>query len=210
MIDPKARYTIAGLHSKIQSGDFHETDIALLLIFLREIAYKHKIKEIQEVADFIAHRNKDKGIYKVLRDRFQGALNGINVPADGILGTLISPRVFHAAFNKAFDQVGLSHFSVERTTQIITCIISIFQSATIVSDDPQVPQKLIVAIQYDQFALCCQGTVPPGHIICIPIIVVPNPFEWPKNMTAFSFLPTLVDISCRNGKLHLQHSHESA
>jgi hypothetical protein len=168
-MDVKERFLIARAYATICSGNFHELDVLTLLILLRPHAARNS--HIREFGDFVAHREKDRGVLQGFLKCFQCALHGnSNVdPASHITNDDIRD-----SFNEIFRQINLPELNDELANQITICIISLLQSVEIKIQEIQTSCDLKVAISSEQIALRGPGTVLAGHVVDYPILIAKN------------------------------------
>jgi hypothetical protein len=124
-MDPKERFILADLHTKIISGSFTERDVLELFIILRDHAKKDSL--VAEFGHFVAHRERNQGKLKTVIENFQSNLD--NRTVGGI--QVITQAEIHKSLNEILQDLRLPEISVEVANQIMVCIISILQSAMI-------------------------------------------------------------------------------
>jgi len=218
IMDSKAKWLTRQIHAQITSGNYNESDVFALIILLRELANEHKIQPIIQIADFVVHRNKDRGLYKDYRDFCQQILNGEQVTFKQEKLSLISVQDIQSSLNKAFTILDLLPIGLELANQITVCIISLFQSVRFVPNFIPSPTKtndstnsMVIGISSDKVALFCKGVVPPrGHIIAFPILVADNNFEPLPGVDGFMLLDRITVVYCVNGILHLDQRADKA
>jgi hypothetical protein len=131
--------------SCVRSGAFTELDVLGLLMLLRRHASQDSA--VREFGDFIAHRDKDRGLLKKYVALWQSALlhNRVNPTGDLKVPVLTSTDL-HASFNDVLVQVGLEQIDEEITNRITVCIISLLQAV-------RVNSRMTVAVQGFEVAM---------------------------------------------------------
>ena len=136
-MDAKERWLIEQLHTAILSGSFTERDVLALLITLRNHLlplrnHREQDKLVLEFGDFVAHREKDRGILQRYLHSVQSALRG-ELAANGEPSsfTVLSFESVRNSFNKVFRSLELPELDAELANQITVCIISLLQSVEI-------------------------------------------------------------------------------
>lgn len=168
-MDIKERFLIERTCSTIHSGNFHELDVLALLILLRPHAAKNS--HIKEFGDFVAHREKDRGVLQGFLKCFQCTLHGNSNfdPENHVTNDHI-----HDSFNGIFRQINLPELNGELANQITVCIISLLQSVEIKIQKNQSPRDLEVGVSSKNIALLGPGIVPAGHVMDYPILLAKN------------------------------------
>jgi hypothetical protein len=198
-MDTKERFLIDQSLSKILSGSFTELDVLALLIILRNHSDQHNL--VREFGDFVAHREKDRGILKNYRDTVQLAFNSnsttINEP---ITIKVFTSSNIRDAFNEVLRSIGKSDLDIELANQITVCIISLLQSVQVKGKlDASIPQ-LKVGLTFEYIALLGQAKLPAGHIMAFPILVAQNKYkELPSSISEYMILDHTIEAYSLNG-----------
>jgi hypothetical protein len=82
-MDTKERWLIEQARATLEAGTFTERDVLGLLILLRRHAQLKSV--VREIGDFVAHRERDRGILQTYLRHIQAVLTGDAVP--NLLGT---------------------------------------------------------------------------------------------------------------------------
>lgn len=198
-MDAKERWLIEQLHSVILSRSFTERDVLALLIILRRHAEQDNL--VLEFGDFIAHREKDRGIFKEYLHRVHSALRGeLATNGEPTSFTVFSFKSVQNSFNKIFRSLGLPELDTELANQITVCIISLLQSVEMKADSATSASKLLVGISCEYIALLGQGRLPAGHIMSFPILMAQNNYkELPSSCTEYMILDRIVEAGSTNG-----------
>ena len=168
--DQKERWLIARVCSTIAGGNFTECDVLTLLILLRRHAPPNS--PAREFGDFIAHREKDRGILREYVDRAQRALRGET-------GAAVSLPVFSVleigtAINDLLGSFDIEPFEGERVNQIAVCIITLLQTVVVRTPLGRQIGGFGVAMSSAHIVLMGHGTVPAGHIFQYPLLIAEN------------------------------------
>jgi hypothetical protein len=203
-MDPKERWLLEGMRAKLDSGSFTERDILSLLILLRRHASSEPV--VKEFGDFIAHRDKDKGILKDYLSRVQKLLKGSKEEALSL--PIFTEKEIHLSFNKVLSKIGLTEINSELANQITVCIITLLQSVKV---ETKLENQIIgfsVAMSSHQIALCGHGTLVAGHRITFPLITaINNGYEESLKFVPFKDLLTcshIVESYCIGGKFKVE------
>lgn len=201
-MDAKEFWLITQLHSTIESGSFTERDILALLITLRNHTRKDNL--VREFGDFIAHREKDRGILKEYLSSIQSSMNSKSSNTAEVVFKVHTSESIQNSFNEVFRSLGLSELNLEVANQITVCIISLLQSVEIKIEDlvASVP-KLLIGVTYEYIALLGQGKLPTGHIMAFPVLIASNKYvNLPSNVTQYMILDHVVETYSVNGDLY--------
>jgi hypothetical protein len=168
--DQKERWLIARARSTIASGTFTECDVLTLLILLRRHAPPKS--PAREFGDFIAHREKDRGILQEYVDRAQKALRGET-------GSAVSLPVFSVSeigtsINDLLMSLDVEPFAGERVNQIVVCIITLLQTVIVRTPLGVNIGGFVVAMSSAHIILMGHGTVPAGHVFQYPLLIAEN------------------------------------
>jgi len=129
-MDAKERWLIEQTRSTLESGSFSEHDVLGLLILLRRHA--PACSAVREFGDFVAHREKDRGILHTYLCRIQTALNGTAAPHDQPLTLpIFTSSDIHASLNELLTSLGISPIDAELGNRLAVCIISLLQSVKV-------------------------------------------------------------------------------
>jgi len=174
-MDDKECYMVEQIHTALLSGSFHEQDVFRLFIILRNQARKGSL--VEEFGDFVAHRERDRGLLKASMKSAMSALinkTEVNFPQ------IKTPEI-QSALNETFKLLGLQEIDERLANQITICLISLLQFVKFVPDKNEIQSftsefeyKLSVCISHQHIFLYGEGKLPPGHSILVPLLVANN------------------------------------
>ena len=199
-MDIKEKFLIEKMHSTICSGNFHELDVLTLLILLRP--HVEKKSHIMEFSDFVAHRERDRGLLQEFLKCFQcvlcGNSNNLNVKS------VVTNKQIRDSFNEVFRKINLPEFSDELANQVTACIISLLQSVKITLPNSQT-SNLAVGISSKHIELRGSGTVPAGHVVDLPILIAQNCLADASSYPSSCMRPEyVIEAYSKNGRLNLE------
>jgi len=153
-MDDKERYMVEQIHTVLLSGSFHEQDILRLFIILRNQARKGSL--VEEFGDFVAHREKDRGL---LKSSMKSAMSAL-VNKTEVDFPQINTSEIHNALNGTFKSLGLQEIDERLANQITVCLISLLQFVKVVPDKKEIQSftsefeyKLFVCISHQHIFL---------------------------------------------------------
>jgi len=137
-MDSKEKFLVDELCRRITEQKFHERDVLALLILLR--GHSAVESPVRELADFIAHREKDRG---ALKKYVQHVVAYGQALANGTAAQLkIDPVFTAAAFRDSLNSVlaGLSIrvFPKERTDDVLACTMSLLQDVRLIHEKREI------------------------------------------------------------------------
>lgn len=206
-MDAKERWLLSRLSEQLSAGTFDECDVLAFLILLRR--HTRKTHLIRELGDFVAHRERDRGILQHYLSDVQRVLNG-SAPAHTHHRFPISTDDLQACLNEVLRTLDLLEWDRPATNRLVVAIITLLQSVEIVREC-QPRSKLLVGIGATRVALLGQATVPAGHGLAFPVLVADNDFEeWPATVTEYMLLDRLVESRSRGGHMSLEQRAPAA
>ena len=174
-MDDKERYMVKQIHAILLSGSFHEQDVLRLFIILRNQSRKGSL--VEEFGDFVAHRERDRGLLKASMKCAMSAL----VNKTEVDFPQIKTQEIHSALNETFKSLGLQEIDERLANQITVCLISLLQFVKFVPSEKEIQSftsefeyKLSVCISNQHIFLYGEGKLPAGHSILIPLLVANN------------------------------------
>jgi hypothetical protein len=195
-MDHKERWQVSRLHNQIEQGVFSEEDIFALLMLLRR--HSPKDSSICECADFIAHREKDRGkIFKYI-EKTKGILNNIannNIKVNTILDIkpVFSLAEIKTSLNSCLKRFDLAALSENLINQVLICIISLLQYVRLVKKNGKPIGVLDVAVSKAEIILLGKVYIDSTNgYVTFPVLVAVNNF---MNVPEASGLMILNDIS---------------
>lgn len=165
-MDSKERAKLQSYHNKLNALTFDEDLVALVLMALRP--YAKQGQPVRELADFIAHRVREKGPVFEYLQREQANLvaswprivSGQPTPGPYVVFT---EREVHDSLNAEFARHGLPFITAEASAAATVCIMSRLQRA--VMSDRQGKQIAELEIKLSQESVDLVGVVrvPSNH-----------------------------------------------
>lgn len=201
-MDSKERFLVDELCRRVTQRIFHERDVLALLILLR--GHSAAESPVRELADFIAHREKDRG---ALKKYVQHVVAYGQALANGTAGQLkIDPVFTAAAFRDSLNSVlaGLSIpvFPNGLADDVLACAMSLLQDVRIFHEKREIGRLGLARLAGDLW-LC--GSVimqPKGVQVVFPALIVPNRYCAAGNAERLGF-SGLVEARSTKGKLRL-------
>ena len=170
--DEKEKWLIAQVRDAITCGTYSERDVLCLLILLRRHAAPRSAA--REFGDFVAHREKDRGILREYLHRVQEAFHSPPNLVPQIKLPVFSVTDVTSSINQVLAAFGLPPFEAETGNQIAVCIISLLQEVRIDTPQKSPVDYLAVAISTSHIALMGRSTVTAGHVFSFPLLVAEN------------------------------------
>lgn len=131
-MDIKARSLLHDFVTRIKDATYDETTVYALLILLRDYYLRDHV--IRSLADFIAHREKDRGdIHKY----FVTIINEMKNADRGekykfTVREVYSEEQIANALNRVLVEHGYSRLTVEEAAGVMLCIVTLFQGVALV------------------------------------------------------------------------------
>ena len=201
-MDAKEKLLVDGLSRRIIGRTFHERDVLALLILLREHAPTGS--PLRELADFIAHREKDRGsLQKYVRHvvAYGEAL------ADGSVAHLKIDPVYTASgfrdsLNTVLDSFSIARLSTESADDVLACTMSLLQDVRVIHEKREIGRLRLVRFDKDLW-LCASVKMQPKEVqVVFPALIVPNRYCALGNAQNIEF-GGLVEARCTKGGLRL-------
>jgi hypothetical protein len=128
-LNPKERQRLYELHGRFSVGTFSETDASALLVLLRE---KSKGGPIKELADSIAHSERNSGEFFRRVRQNQSALNNLGKQA-GVVDSrqLFSSSEFVTNLNETLHSQGFDELSPQVIDLVFLCSLSLLQGGSV-------------------------------------------------------------------------------
>lgn len=202
-MDRKERWQVSRLHAQVVKGEFTEEDVFAFLMLLRR--YSASGSPLRECADFIAHREKDRGHVFDYLERTKTALDNI-----GKVNTVLEVKpIFSlgelkACLDSCLAQFGLAPLSHQRVNCILVCIISLLQDVSLVKRDGTSVGVLEVAASRNEIVLLGNVRLEsrPIHIV-FPALVAANDFMGIPDVSAPIALHGVSWAGCHDGRMSL-------
>lgn len=128
-MDRKARSLLEGCLRKIAAGDFDERDLSYLLIALRGSAAT--TFPIRELADFVAHRERDRGLISEYVEQVRKDLDAGRTPSE--IRPVFTLETFKTSLRSILNGEGFLELSAERLEQLFVCVVLLLQDVTLIA-----------------------------------------------------------------------------
>lgn len=212
-IDPKERWLIEHALVTVQSRYFSERDVLALLILLRRHAAPDSV--VREFGDFVAHREKDRGVLQKYLRRVQLELRGQQPKREGpvVLPVYTADNV-HMSFNAVLTEMDFEAVNAELGNRLTVCIISLLQSVQVDTKLSAQVRGFAVGMSSTHVALLGHGVTPAGHVFQFPLVVANNrDYERSLSMMHVDFLmrcDRIVEAFCSGGEFWIEQRPQSA
>lgn len=153
LMDAKSREILKQYHTKFQARDFIELDVLGFLIHIRALLNKNT--EIHEICDFVAHRNKDRGIAFDYFNKLNNLAKNSDAPIFNEIKRkgLYSPIKIKDELNAFFAKWELDELENIVIFEILECIIS-FMQHIIIKHNNQTVTKFSAFFDGSWIGLC--------------------------------------------------------
>ncbi|PGW26761.1 hypothetical protein COD95_04425 [Bacillus thuringiensis] len=136
-MDKKEKLLLDYYYQRFQENCFDEKDVYAFLILIRRQA--KGFQSINELADFIAHRDKDKGGIKNYLEDVKYKLSNLGrINATITIKPAFTFKEIKTAINKILMNNGYTKLSDETNNHILLCIISILQDVKILDKGKEI------------------------------------------------------------------------
>jgi hypothetical protein len=170
-----------------------------LLVLLRPLTSVGSA--VYEFANFIAHREKDRGHIHAYLDRTKRLLDQLGKQS-GVLEIkpVFSKAEISHSINQVLQHIGLPSFEESHIDQILVCIMSLLQEVRILDRKGAELGRLILVHTASELQLLGEVWVLNKLYATFPVLIAPNRYiPGPNGGTP---MPTvLVEVSVRDGKL---------
>jgi len=205
-LDHKESKLIDNYLIKIEKNEFDENDIYTFLILLRRHAKKKS--PVFEFANFVAHREKDRGeIHEYIRKTKHILDNIGKINATMVIKPVYTEEEIKDGFNEVLTSLGKNTISDKGIRGILLCIIVLLQDVRLVTKKNYPIGKLVLGISQTQIVLLGEITIRQnenkGVSVIFPALEIPNTY-FPildKNPRTFKVLFEVVN---KNGELNLE------
>lgn len=207
-MDIKEASLVKHYYDKLTAITFDEKDIYAFLILIRAVS-KDQEPIIWELANFVAHRERDRGEFWDVLSRTKSFFN-----ADGIkLGDTFEVKpVFNAqeikdSLNSLFGRLGLASLSDVAANGVLLCIISLLHAARIMNKGGTEVGTLLFA--YDSRYIYLFGrfsvqTMAEFTHLQVPVLQIHDDYLDPKSSDLQT--PNMVEIVHEGGSLRVVES----
>jgi len=156
-MDKKAKLILKSYHQLFKGRSFLERDVLGFLIFIRE---QVSDTVLTELCNFVAHRNRDRGITYTLAESINNALQSDNSSEIEGQNLFYSSEHIGQVINDFFAHQSLPALSSTTITEIIMSIISLLQAIPIMKKDGAKLCELEVNLFGGTALLCAQFCMP--------------------------------------------------
>lgn len=207
-MDKKERQLMNYYYKKFVDRSFDEKDLYSFLMLVKEHVEDNHV--LQELTDFIVHRENSTGYAKEYLDACKEIINNLGkTKVRQKIENIFSFKDIRNGFNALFQQVGLEKLPLEIMNDFLLCIISLLQDVKIVSgNNNRVIGHLSFAASSKELFLMgnikirTEGRLMP---ITFPVLAVKNNYEkvqaQDKNDTPYLFDHQLIEVVNINKQL---------
>ena len=137
---------MSDLHSRVKGRTFHERDVLALLILLRPRASPRS--PVLELADFVAHRDKDRGL-------LQKAVGGLKAFLRGTgerrltVAPVFTAAEFRSSLNATLKAHQVGHLDVEGSNDMLAAAISLLQDVQLLDQGKRMGRLTMARTKHD-------------------------------------------------------------
>ena len=203
-MDQKERWQVTRLHERVMQGAFSEEDVFVLLVLLRE--YAPNASPVRECADFVAHRERDRGLVFNYLQRTKGQLKNIGkINAVIEIKPVFSANELRDSFTDCLAQFGLAPFDEHQVNCVLVCIISLLQHVPLVNRDGVAVGVLQLAISQTEVILLGSVRIDAqGVTVVFPALVAKNDFEDVPESSSPYPISEVGWAECKDGRMSLR------
>lgn len=208
-MDKKEEQLIKYYHDKFKNRTFDEKDVYAFLILIRNQSKGYQC--INELSDFIAHRDKDRGYIKNYLKETKSKFENIGKKDDVIvIEEVFSFKEIKSGVNGILKQIGFEELTNEQINDFILCIISILQQVRITHKN-KVIGHLEFAISSKKIQLLgnvevIQDNGSKPHVL-FPVLSAKNNYypvqKIDKHDSPLAFEDVIIEVININGKFHI-------
>jgi hypothetical protein len=130
---------------------------------------------VREIGDFVAHRERDRGILQTYLRHIQAVLTGDAVPGNQpVKHQVITSNDIYTAFNELFACLGFGQIGAELGNRLAVCIITLLQSVRVHTSSNMPSLGFVVQMSSSKIVLMGLGEVPAGHVLRFPMLIADN------------------------------------
>ena len=208
IMDKKEKQLVDYYYNKFSERSFDEKDLYSFLVVIRTHAQDNKV--INEITDFIVHREKSTGYAKDYLEECKEIIN--NLGKEKVrrkIENIFSFKEIRNSFNAVFQQLGFEKLPLEIINDFIICIISLLQDVKIVSGslNKEIGHLSFAASSKELFLMGNMTILNQGRFmpITFPVLSVKNIYEKitpqdPKD-TPYLFDHQLIEVINVNRQL---------
>lgn len=200
-MDAKEHQLIGDLIQRICVRTFHERDILALLILLR--AHAPEKSAIRELGDFVAHREKDRGILKTYMHQVvafaEASINGTSAQIK--IESVYSPRDFYESLNAVLAKFNIGKVSIDVADDVLACVMSVLQEVRLHHNNTVIGRLALCRFCKDLW-LCGVVVIQPKQArLIVPALILTN--RYTSLVDSIAPFNGLVEARCANGRLQL-------
>lgn len=208
ILDKKQQQLITYYYTKFTERTFDEKDLYSFLMVVRKDAHDNKV--IQELGDFLLHRENNTGYVKDYLEKCKEVITNLEKTKTRMkIDDLFAFKDIRTGFNALFSSYGLDKLSNDIINDFILCIISLLQSVALVSGtlNKEVGHLSFAASSKEIFLMGNMKTLSKGRYIPVtfPVLSVKNNYEkitpQDSNDTPYLFNDELVEVVNIDGQL---------
>lgn len=133
-MDKKEQQLINYYYEKFAAKSFDEKDLLSFLLLVKKYVKNNEV--IENLTDFIIHRERTTGYAKTYLDDCKTIINNLGkTKVRQRIEYLFSFKEIRHGFNALCQQLGLEKLPVETINDFMLCIISLLQNVKIISND---------------------------------------------------------------------------
>lgn len=209
-MDTKKQSLMNYYYEKFINNTFDEKDVSAFLLLIR---YPSKeIRCINELADFVAHRDQHNGYIKDYLFETRKKFESIGKTKSAIrIEDVFSFKELKSGINKALADYQLAGLANEKINDFVTCLISILQQVKITDENEREIGKLFFALSNKQIILMAEIEVSQNLFkktnAVFPVLTANNSYMDIKKQdrfdTPYLFADKVIDVSNQEGKLEI-------
>jgi hypothetical protein len=206
-MDAKEHQLVRDLARRLRNRTFHERDVLALLIVLRE--HTGPRSTLRELADFVAHREKDRGALQRYVKHVFDYLEALKKGTEARLrvATVHSPQEFCDSVNAALVKFDLVPLPRDVTDDAFVCVMSLLQEVRLIHNGSQIGGlslgRLVNDLHLSGVVLTSEGTR-----VAFPALIIEN--KYCPRTSEFESFKGIVEARCTGSKLHLYIGNQRA
>lgn len=195
-------------YEKVGALSFDEKDIYAFMILIRASSRDHE-PVLWELANFVAHRERDRGQFWDVLSRTKAFfnLNGIKLGDTFEVKPVFSDREIKDAFNSLLGRLGFAPLSDGIANGILLCMISLLHASRIMNRSGTEVGELLFAYDEQQiylFGRFSVQTMPEFTHLQVPVLQIQNNYLDPVSSELQT--PNMVEIVNDAGHLRVVES----
>jgi len=207
-MDAKETSIVKHYYDKLDTLSFDEKDIYPFLILIREVARKHELV-LWELANFVAHRERDRGEFWEVLSKTKAFFNGDGVKLGDVFEVkpVFDDRKIRNALTSLLSRLGFGAISDPAANGVILCIMALLHTSRILKKDGSEVGQLLFA--YDKHQIYLFGRFSVKNMIGlshlqVPVLQITNDYLNPTNDGLQE--PRMVEIVNQGGSLRVVES----